>query len=456
MAAAPTKNWVIVLCDGTWCGSQTNTKSNVNFLARMVGVDLERGITEYHSSRDDVHAKYFDGVGLGGDFVKYLWDGALATHTKEECTKVYNFIVQNSSWNEQVSTEVWMFGISRGAYIVRAVAGLINNCGIIREKNNETLINLAYDVYQNPHPVHHPSSPEMVGFRAKASHPVQTPIKFMGLFDTVGSLGVPELNYNTGTGFHWPKFYDNCVSTVVEKIYHAVSIHDRFWGFQPCLASRAPRLPNNPASPNLEIRQKWFPGCHYDLARQEFQFLREGGSLWERILFAALNIFSKTVSPNDKLADLALIWILKGIETEGGGTIIQRDLDGNARRIEEVISQTKNRLLGSSPTGTGDMYHDMLSYLPGGRVLSMPVRWFKKINKTTYAILFNPVDRMIPDPGINATNAAVWNEVYNYTEPDSDLNGARIQEIAGVNTQRYPSRTFQNYRVYMRVVGRSP
>jgi uncharacterized protein (DUF2235 family) len=28
-------------------------------------------------------------------------------------------------------SRVWVFGVSRGAYTVRAVAGMINNCGIL-------------------------------------------------------------------------------------------------------------------------------------------------------------------------------------------------------------------------------------------------------------------------------------------------------------------------------------
>ncbi|KAK4032303.1 hypothetical protein C8A01DRAFT_50880 [Parachaetomium inaequale] len=454
MSAPPAKRRVIVLCDGTWCGRQTNTKSNVNFLARMIGVDLERGATEYHSEEHDIHAKYFDGVGLGGDLMKYLWDGALATHAKEECSIVYEFIVQYSLWDDQVSTEVWMFGISRGAYIVRSVAGMINNCGIIRNRANQDLIKQAFDVYQNPHPVHHPSSEEMRAFRANASYPVQSPVKFMGLFDTVGGRGVPRLNYNSGTGFEWPQLYDNCVSTVVDKVYHALSIHDRFWGFQPCLAFRAKRKPGDPPLPDLKIHQKWFPGCHYDLARQEFQFLREAGSWWEKLVFPILNLFSKTVSPNDKLADLVLIWILQGIEREGGGDIIHKDLDGADSDIGAVIAQTQRRLLRISGLGIGDMYDDILSYIPGGKVLSAPIRWFKNINKTAYAILFKGVERMIPDPGIDTEHAPVWNEVYDYTVPDASLGGAVVEAIAGMDAKRYPSRTFQNHLVYMQAVNR--
>lgn len=96
----------------------------------------------------------------------------------------------------------------------------------------------------------------MKAFRTQASHDVPTPIKFMGIFDTVGSRGIPRLNYHTGTGFEWPEFYDNRVSTVVEKVYHAVAIHDRLWAFQPCLASRNPKHAKNSTLANLLIRQK--------------------------------------------------------------------------------------------------------------------------------------------------------------------------------------------------------
>jgi hypothetical protein len=368
MAAPPVKRKVIVLCDGTWCGRETKTKSNINYLARMIGIDLEHGSSEYHSEQQqngtEIHAKYFDGSGLGGDFWRYLWDGALATQAKKECTAVYKFIVQHSLWDydadghERVTTEVWMFGISRGAYIVRSVAGMINNCGIIRDNttNKSCLVEMVYDLYRNPHPVHKPSSPEMRDFRARVSYPVRTPVKFMGLFDTVGSRGVPRLNYDTGTGFEWPEFYDNAVSTAVEKVYHALAIHDRFWGFQPCLASRAPPKPDDddpPPSADLLIRQKWFPGCHYDLARQEFQFLREAGSSWwERLAFRVLNPFSRTVAPNHRLADLALLWILRGIDREGGG-------DTSARTCSEGTA-TSPRLSPRLNAASSDMVGGIL------------------------------------------------------------------------------------------------
>lgn len=449
-----------MLCDGTWLGRDTNTRSNIHVLARIIGIDMAGTPAEHTASQSNIRARYFDGVGLDGGFFNYIWNGALATQTKEECTEVYKYIVKNFAWNDQVRTEVWMFGISRGAYVVRSVAGMINNCGIIRDPTNDTLINQVYDLYRSVDEACHPSSPEMSQFRARVSFEAPTPIKFMGIFDTVGSRGIPKLNYDAGVGFEWPEFHDNHVSTAVEKVYHAVAIHDRLWAFQPCLASRRPRAPDeDPAPASHRIYQKWFPGCHYDLARQEFQFFREGGSLLERLSFPMLNAFSKTVSPNHKLADLVLIWMLEGIREENGGAIIRFSASGGALpppAVDAVITSTRQRLLHQSPIGTGDMYEDIASYLPGGRLISAPLQWVRRLDDTAYAVLFKPADRVKPDPGINNASAAVRNEIYRYDVDNGDLEGNIIQDIAGVGVGRYPSQTYQNYIAYMQAVGRPP
>jgi hypothetical protein len=440
---------VIILYDGTWCGREVNTRSNVYFLAEMIGINLTANPAVYTSTTGpDIRARYFDGVGLGGDFMSYLWNGAFATQAKRECSEVYDFIVQNFAWDDQVHTEVWMFGISRGAYIVRSVAGMINNCGLIIDGTNADLIGQIYDIYRNPHAVHWPWSDEMEQFRKRVSHRVRTPIKFMGIFDTVGSRGAPKLNYDTGTGFEWPGFHDSFISSVVEKVYHAVAIHDRFWAFQPCLAFRDNKHRTHSA---LKIYQKWFPGCHYDLARQEFQFLREQGSLLEKVVFPIVNLISKTVSPNHQLGDLVLIWMLSAIDSEGGGVIIQRDMNNNPRNITQVIDYFRQHIT-TSEIGNGDIYEHILSYLPGGWLFSTPVAWCKNHIRTTYAILFDPIDRVIPDLGIG--NSLVRNEVYDYTIVDPDIPNTIIVTSAQVSPMRYPSRTYQNHLTYRAAVGR--
>lgn len=448
-------NKIVVLYDGTWCGRETNTTTNIAILSRMMGIDLNTEAAELH--RDNFHAKYFDGVGLGGDFINYLWNGAFATHAKEECTRVYTFIVENFEWNDTVHTEIWMFGISRGAYIVRTVGGMINNCGIVKNEQNGSLVGQVYDIYRSRQPVNHPSSDEMRRFRERASHLVQSPIKFMGLFDTVGSRGVPNLNYHTGTGFEWIEFYNDCISTAVENVYQALAIHDRLWAFQPCLALRDSKYNDeNPLPATHRIRQMWFPGCHYDLARQEFQFLREEGSLWERVLFRIFEFFTDTIHPNMVISDLVLLWMLQSIEEVEQGALVTENMNGVAASLAGAISHIQGRISMSS-TGSGDIYENLLSYVPGGKIFLTPLGLWRKLNKSAYEILFKTVDRVIPDPGIhNDIDSASLNEVYNYKVTDPNIRGEEIRTLAGVQDSRYPSRTYEEFRIYERTLGLQP
>ncbi|KAG0060357.1 hypothetical protein BGZ90_004057 [Linnemannia elongata] len=185
-----------------------------------------------------------------------------------------------------------MFGLSRSAYTVRCVAGMINNCGILRrrddngnlldQKNNgddlndqeRSLCKEVYRIYRSHDPVDHPEALRSIASKRRASYDVTTPVKFMGLFDTVGGLGIPYLN--PGIGLTFNEFHDTKVSAVV---YHALSIHDRLWIFEPCYALPA----KHRIESKFEIHESWFPGCHYDLGRREFSMKDCGSTIIPRI-----------------------------------------------------------------------------------------------------------------------------------------------------------------------------
>ncbi|KAG0199938.1 hypothetical protein BGX33_011302 [Mortierella sp. NVP41] len=193
----------------------------------------------YDNPARQINACYFPGAGMGGTFLEYLFNGATGNDINQDCTDVYQYIVQHYNLGD----EIWMFGLSRGAYTVRCVAGMINNCGILTPPN-VGLCDQVYDNYRSRIPTFHPSHPDMVAFRATYSHNIQTPVKFMGLFDTVGSLGIPYFTSGSSLTFH--QFHDITISTVV---YQALSIHDRLWGFEPCHA--LPSLHRAIAGPHL-------------------------------------------------------------------------------------------------------------------------------------------------------------------------------------------------------------
>jgi hypothetical protein len=58
---------LIVLNDGTWCGRETGTESNISMLAKMMGIPVGSDDQVFRS--DDVVAGYSDGIGLGGTFL---------------------------------------------------------------------------------------------------------------------------------------------------------------------------------------------------------------------------------------------------------------------------------------------------------------------------------------------------------------------------------------------------
>jgi uncharacterized protein (DUF2235 family) len=76
-----------------------------------------------HQRADGVVVKYFEGVGLAGSFQDYIVNGAIADDIAAACKAAYRFIATQFD----ADSEVWMFGLSRGAHTVRSVCGMINN-----------------------------------------------------------------------------------------------------------------------------------------------------------------------------------------------------------------------------------------------------------------------------------------------------------------------------------------
>lgn len=271
------------------------------------------------------------------------------------------------------------------------------------------------------------------------------PIKFMGLFDTVGSLGIPD--FVGGVGLDWPQFHDQNVSSVVELVYHAMSLHDRFYIFTPCLAKRKLRT-DKPDS--YGITQKWFPGVHYDLGRQRFRFLRPfGGGFVERLL-AGWTWASKEILPNEALADLVLKWMLEAMKlNDPNGQVVSL-----SKYDEEIDAAAQRMLSPNRQVGSGDVYQDILGYAPFGSAILGALTWLSGTRWQTnqiYQLLFAMRDRVIAD---------LDSEVYNYEVADASLiqgqgDGERVtvERLGDVQDSRYPSQTFRAWVMKRRILG---
>ena len=82
--------------------------------------------------------------------------------------------------------ELFLLGFSRGAFTARSTAGLVRKAGILKHEN-ASRIDQAYKLYRDR--LTHPRGVEAQLFRRTYSH--ETRIRFIGVWDTVGALGIP-------------------------------------------------------------------------------------------------------------------------------------------------------------------------------------------------------------------------------------------------------------------------
>ena len=225
---------------------------------------------------------YFPGVGLAGvaglpAFFEYITNGLTGHDIKDRSVEVYRFIVEHFTEN----SEVWMLGLSRGAYTVRLVAGMIDRFGILDRGKAAVDLDIfcpnVYAMYTSNDEEYLPEKGYPAKYKADFCMELHggPPIKFMGLLDTVGSLGVPNISARAVVEYN-QTYYNQIVSDAVENVYHALAAHDRLFGFEPCFVRR------RPGTSSGVTEEVWFPGAHYDLGRQRFVPFRTTGGLLER------------------------------------------------------------------------------------------------------------------------------------------------------------------------------
>ena len=122
---------------------------------------------------------YQGGVGTGLGLYDRLFGAATGDEIQRNVRDAYLFIVNN--WTE--GAEIYMFGWSRGAYTARIVSGLISEVGLLRKTGLE-YFGPMFDAFFDPKVVTRSVVPESQFHRV--------PVECLGLWETVGSLGIPD------------------------------------------------------------------------------------------------------------------------------------------------------------------------------------------------------------------------------------------------------------------------
>lgn len=256
----------IVLCaDGTGNRGGETPDSNVYRVYKLV---------ELHDP-DHEQVKFYDnGVGTSKNKYWRAVSGAFGGGFKSNVCDLYQFLARSYEPGDRI----FLFGFSRGSATMRAFSGFLATCGLLdgrdlhqkqlREKT-ECMFQ-AYRASRGGHPekalrYRQGEDPDM------PSHGV-VPIQFLGVWDSVAALGLPQGFKEYGILVRLFGVFFKLLEWIFDKIFphrfylfdltpnvlhacHALSIDDERKTFLPLVWDEN-------ASPETRVEQVWFAGVH--------------------------------------------------------------------------------------------------------------------------------------------------------------------------------------------------
>lgn len=268
----------IALCfDGTWNSDDASSPTNVVKTYRAIRPATSAGVEQL--------ACYDRGVGTGR--FDRLRGGVLGLGLARNVELAYQWLTGKYREGDRL----FLFGYSRGAYTARSLAGLIGLCGVpdagrcgLAECEPADAASQAMAIYRIPagkdrekRAARHrdifcraPAAPVARGVDVLRPSSI---VHFVGVWDTVGALGVP-ITWLNWVGARRHRFHDVRLDRHIRHACHAVSVDE---GRRPF----APTLWLSPPVQGQEVEQLWFPGVHGDVGGgRPHTHLSDGALLW--------------------------------------------------------------------------------------------------------------------------------------------------------------------------------
>jgi uncharacterized protein (DUF2235 family) len=242
--------------DGTW--NKRSSETNVYKLYKLTlstesplatSGNQAAGASALHD-RTSVRQMKFYLPGVGVKFGDWILGGAFGYGISRNIRRGFLWL----SEHYEPGDNIFVFGFSRGAYTARSLVGLIRKCGIPKDPR-EAFAKEAYHIYREKE--WEPDGREAVAFKNTFSH-TDIKIKFVGVWDTVGALGIPAHRVWFSKDFY--RWHDTELSRMVENAYHAMAMDEHRPNFAATVWSNAKQ-----PGPGQSIEQRWFPGSHADV-----------------------------------------------------------------------------------------------------------------------------------------------------------------------------------------------
>lgn len=375
----------LVFCfDGTWNRLSADVPTNVASIAQMVKPVARDGTPQI--------VYYDEGIGANTWLGRRIYEGATGKGMVRKLREAYRFLI----FNYEPGDEIFAFGFSRGAFTARSFIGFIRHAGIL-DVISANKIDKAVEIYKTA-PVGKTGkesgqllrfrfhnckgvcvSEEDAEFRRRvdpAFDPQRTPIldiRYLGVWDTVRALGLPDFVpgsrwINAKYGFH-----DAVLTSKIKAARHAVALDEERPTFRATLFGRE-RVAELAALANKDrpspypdweqpYQEKWFPGTHGAVGGGgAHRGLSDGALLW--VLNGARRAGLELRNDNDARTFLIAPNSLDFVHNQAARTIWERGVFGWLRKlpysprkgptdIDELALATFQRWFAASGTISG-------------------------------------------------------------------------------------------------------
>jgi uncharacterized protein (DUF2235 family) len=284
---------IALFLDGTWNTVDDNT--NVWRLSALCSSVSGDGTPQ---------AIYYD-QGVGTTWGEHFRGGILGYGLDRSVLAAYRWLIKTYNPGDRV----YVFGFSRGAYTARSLTGLIAKCGLLqpgaplsidqifnrysRSTSQRLIYQLEFEKRELDRRARGKSKTtrEIAEFTSEElwllAYSQRIKIQFIGVFDTVGSLGIP-FGHVPGLSRSSFQFHHTRLSNLFQFAYQALAIDEHRKDFSPSLWTKFTPTQEDHSlrvQPKAEpvVEQRWFCGAHANV----------GGGY-----------------PNDRLAQIPLFWLV--------------------------------------------------------------------------------------------------------------------------------------------------
>ncbi len=218
--------------------------SNVTRICRAIEAETADGIPQV--------IYYQAGVGSSGGVRDRIVGGSTGLGLSEHIREAYDFI----SNNYHLGDEIILLGFSRGAYTARSISGLIGTLGVLTKAGMDDFYAIFMDYENAMNPDYRDNFPDVpfpdkpnardpeyrLELRRRGLTTLDVNIKAVGVWDTVGALGIPRLGWLDKldkVGLEMPDnkfcFDDTIVGEHVENAFQALALDEQRAPFSPAV-----------------------------------------------------------------------------------------------------------------------------------------------------------------------------------------------------------------------------